>query len=208
MSQVNIEGHGCGRPLPPQPTVKVYCRANPNYAMTIRNGKVVLAPANPKDDYQHWIKDMRWSTSIKDEEGYPAGLRAGEQGHRGGHQALAGAVPPGAPGALQPRLPGRVRALDGEPRRRQRLPLHPHGQQHLPQLRRPPRRQVARRRPRRNRDRALEVVRGRQPALEDPAILLMMIHKLLADSIRSSSYRSAAASPSIDVRPFPAAAIA
>jgi hypothetical protein len=32
--------------------VKVYCRANPNYAMAIRNGKVVLAPANPKDDYQ------------------------------------------------------------------------------------------------------------------------------------------------------------
>ncbi|RLN33451.1 hypothetical protein C2845_PM03G16590 [Panicum miliaceum] len=38
MSQVNIEGNECGRPLPPQPTVKVYCRANPNYAMTIRNG--------------------------------------------------------------------------------------------------------------------------------------------------------------------------
>jgi len=72
MSQVNIEGNGCGRPLPPQPTVKVYCRANPNYAMTIRDGRVVLAPANPKDEYQHWIKDMRWSTSIKDEEGYPA----------------------------------------------------------------------------------------------------------------------------------------
>jgi hypothetical protein len=52
MSQVNIEGRGSGRPLPPQPTVKVYSRANPNYAMAIRNGKVVLAPANPKDDYQ------------------------------------------------------------------------------------------------------------------------------------------------------------
>ncbi|KAL5197738.1 hypothetical protein ABZP36_001250 [Zizania latifolia] len=72
MSQVNIEGNGVGRPLPPQPTVKVYCRANPNYAMTIRSGAVVLAPANPKDEYQHWIKDMRWSTSVKDEEGYPA----------------------------------------------------------------------------------------------------------------------------------------
>ena len=72
MSQVNIEGNGCGRPLPPQPTVKVYCRANPNYAMTIRDGRVVLAPANPKDEYQHWIKDMRWSTSVKDQEWYPA----------------------------------------------------------------------------------------------------------------------------------------
>ncbi|XBI52543.1 hypothetical protein VPH35_034905 [Triticum aestivum] len=72
MSQVNIDGNCGGRPMPPQPTVKIYCRANPNYAMSVRNGKVVLAPANPKDDYQHWIKDMRWSTSIKDEEGYPA----------------------------------------------------------------------------------------------------------------------------------------
>nr|CAD1839938.1 unnamed protein product [Ananas comosus var. bracteatus] len=33
---------------------------------------VVLAPANPRDDYQHWIKDMRYSTKVKDEEGYPA----------------------------------------------------------------------------------------------------------------------------------------
>jgi hypothetical protein len=52
MSQVNIEGRGCGVPLLPQPHIKVSCRANPNYAMAIRNGKVVLAPANPKDDYQ------------------------------------------------------------------------------------------------------------------------------------------------------------
>jgi hypothetical protein len=52
MSQVNIEGNYGGRTLPPQPTVKVYCRANPNYAMSVRNGKVVLAPANPKDEYQ------------------------------------------------------------------------------------------------------------------------------------------------------------
>lgn len=73
MSQVNIDGCGAPRrPLPPQPTVKVYCRANPNYAMSVRDGKVVLAPANPRDDYQHWVKDMRWSTSVKDEEGYPA----------------------------------------------------------------------------------------------------------------------------------------
>lgn len=57
MSQVNIDGNGGGRPLPPQPTVKVYCRANPNYAMSVRNGAIVLAPANPKDDYQasYWL---------------------------------------------------------------------------------------------------------------------------------------------------------
>jgi hypothetical protein len=31
--------------------------------MTVRDGKAVLAPTNPKDEYQHWIKDMRWSMS-------------------------------------------------------------------------------------------------------------------------------------------------
>jgi hypothetical protein len=39
--------------------------------MTVRDGKAVLAPTNPKDEYQHWIKDMRWSMSVKDQEWYP-----------------------------------------------------------------------------------------------------------------------------------------
>ncbi|OAY76193.1 hypothetical protein ACMD2_04536 [Ananas comosus] len=58
--------------LPPQPTVRIFCKANENYSLAVRDGHVVLATANPNDDYQHWIKDMRHSTSVKDEEGYPA----------------------------------------------------------------------------------------------------------------------------------------
>ncbi|XP_072974698.1 ricin B-like lectin R40G3 [Typha angustifolia] len=54
------------------PTVKIFCRANPNYSLSIRDGSVVLAPTDPKDMHQHWIKDMRFSTKVQDEEGYPA----------------------------------------------------------------------------------------------------------------------------------------
>nr|ABF95726.1 expressed protein [Oryza sativa Japonica Group] len=127
-----------------EPTVRIFCKADEGFSVTVRGGSVCLAPTNPRDEYQHWIKDMRHS-----------------------HQALPRRRPPCEAGAVQPRIPGRVGAVDGEPRRRARLPLHPHGEQHLPQLRRPPRRQGPRRRPRRHHRRALEVVRGRQPALED-----------------------------------------
>jgi hypothetical protein len=60
------------RALPSESTVRVYCKAGDGYSLTVRNGAVCLAPTNPRDDFQHWIKDMRHSTSIKDEEGYPA----------------------------------------------------------------------------------------------------------------------------------------
>ncbi|CAN6176692.1 unnamed protein product [Urochloa humidicola] len=76
-------GYGGYRPAPPgygnlhralasEPTVRVYCKAGEGYSLTVRNGAVCLAPTNPRDDFQHWVKDMRHSTSIKDEEGYPA----------------------------------------------------------------------------------------------------------------------------------------
>jgi hypothetical protein len=83
--------------------------------MTVRDGKAVLAPTNPKDEYQHWIKDMRWSTSVKDQEWYPT-FRAGEQGDGEAiKHSLGPTVAPGAAGALQPGLPGRLEDLDGEP---------------------------------------------------------------------------------------------
>ncbi|KAJ3682954.1 hypothetical protein LUZ60_013181 [Juncus effusus] len=63
-------GHHGGAPA--QPTVKILCRANEGYNLAVRNDTVVLSPANPNDAYQHWIKDMRFSSKIKDEEGYPA----------------------------------------------------------------------------------------------------------------------------------------
>ncbi|CAL5060989.1 unnamed protein product [Urochloa decumbens] len=60
------------RVLASEPTVRIYCKADDGYSLTVRNGSVCLAPTNPRDDFQHWVKDMRHSTSIKDEEGYPA----------------------------------------------------------------------------------------------------------------------------------------
>jgi len=55
-----------------EPTVRIYCKADEGFSATVRNGAVCLAPTNPRDEYQHWIKDMRHSNSVKDEEGYPA----------------------------------------------------------------------------------------------------------------------------------------
>ncbi|PKA66964.1 hypothetical protein AXF42_Ash004454 [Apostasia shenzhenica] len=54
------------------PTVRIFTKAEENYSLTIRDGEVVLAPANPRDEYQHWYKDFRWGSKVKDEEGLPA----------------------------------------------------------------------------------------------------------------------------------------
>lgn len=52
--------------------MKVYCKADPNFHLTIRDGKVVLAPSDPSDEFQHWYKDEKFSTSVKDEVGFPS----------------------------------------------------------------------------------------------------------------------------------------
>ncbi|KAH9728319.1 Hydroxyproline-rich glycoprotein family protein [Citrus sinensis] len=54
-----------------KPTVRFFCKAEPNFSLTIRNGKVLLAPSDPSDQFQHWYKDERLSTRVKDEEGFP-----------------------------------------------------------------------------------------------------------------------------------------
>jgi len=68
--------HHHNQPAPPasgpNQVFKIFCRANDNYCLAVRDGAVVLAPANPKDIDQHWYKDMRFSTRVKDEEGMPA----------------------------------------------------------------------------------------------------------------------------------------
>lgn len=53
-------------------TVRVFSRAAPNFSLTIRDGNVILAPSNPSDDCQHWYKDEKYSTRVKDQEGFPA----------------------------------------------------------------------------------------------------------------------------------------
>ncbi|GFQ01244.1 hypothetical protein PHJA_002268300 [Phtheirospermum japonicum] len=55
-----------------KPSFKMYSKAEPNYSLTIREGKVVLARADPSDRFQHWIKDVKLSTRVKDEEGFPS----------------------------------------------------------------------------------------------------------------------------------------
>lgn len=55
-----------------QPTVRIYTKAEENYSLSIRDGNVVLAKTNHTDPYQHWIKDLRYSTKVKDEEGCPS----------------------------------------------------------------------------------------------------------------------------------------
>ncbi|VAH26301.1 unnamed protein product [Triticum turgidum subsp. durum] len=160
---------------PPVHAVRVFCKAGEDYSLTARNGTVCLAPTNPRDDYQ--ALDQGHEAQQQDQgRGRVPCVRTGEHGHRRMHQALHRPGPPREAGAVQPGVPGRVGAVDGEPRRGQGLPLRAHGEQHLPQLRRLPRRQGPRRRPRRHRDRALEVVRGRQPALEDPPLVDELPH--------------------------------
>ncbi|KAK1277679.1 hypothetical protein QJS04_geneDACA003445 [Acorus gramineus] len=53
-------------------TVRVYTKAESNYSLSVRDGKVALARADPNDPSQHWIKDEKYSTKVKDEEGFPS----------------------------------------------------------------------------------------------------------------------------------------
>ena len=55
-----------------KPTFKVYCKADPNFVLTIRDGKVVLAPADPSDHFQHWYRDEKFGTRVKDSVGFPS----------------------------------------------------------------------------------------------------------------------------------------
>ncbi|RDY02174.1 Ricin B-like lectin EULS3, partial [Mucuna pruriens] len=55
-----------------KPTVRVFTKADPNFSLTIRHGQVILAPSDPANDYQHWYKDEKYSTRVKDGEGCPA----------------------------------------------------------------------------------------------------------------------------------------
>ncbi|GKV07526.1 hypothetical protein SLEP1_g19286 [Rubroshorea leprosula] len=61
--------------VPTAPTVKLYCKAGPNLSVTIRDSKVVLAPSNPADEFQHWYKyDKSISKYNEDDEGSPFAL--------------------------------------------------------------------------------------------------------------------------------------
>ncbi|KAF3970536.1 hypothetical protein CMV_005785 [Castanea mollissima] len=54
-----------------KPTYKIFSKAEPNFSLTNRDGHVILAPSDPSDEFQHWYKDEKYSTRVKDEEGFP-----------------------------------------------------------------------------------------------------------------------------------------
>ncbi|XP_047171905.1 ricin B-like lectin R40G3 [Vigna umbellata] len=65
-------GHQTNTGLRSKPTVRVVTKAAPDFSLTIRHGQVILAPSDPSNEYQHWYKDEKYSTRVKDAEGCPA----------------------------------------------------------------------------------------------------------------------------------------
>ncbi|XP_078166244.1 ricin B-like lectin R40C1 [Carex rostrata] len=60
---------------PSQHTVKISYREKEGYNLAIdkQDGStVLLVPANPKDKYQHWVKEMAYGVPVKDEKGQEA----------------------------------------------------------------------------------------------------------------------------------------
>jgi hypothetical protein len=51
--------------------MKIFCKANEGYCFAIHDGTLVLAPSDSCDEHQHWLRDMRLGTAVKDEEGNP-----------------------------------------------------------------------------------------------------------------------------------------
>ncbi|KQK02752.1 ricin B-like lectin R40G3 [Brachypodium distachyon] len=66
-------GGGGGAAPVRQQTFRIVCKAGEaGFSLAARDGKVCLVRTDRDDDAQHWIKDMKYSTRVKDEEGYPA----------------------------------------------------------------------------------------------------------------------------------------
>ncbi|XP_009353166.2 ricin B-like lectin EULS3 [Pyrus x bretschneideri] len=55
-----------------KPTFRIFSKADPNFSLSIREGKVILARSQPTDDFQRWYKDEKYSTQVKDEERFPS----------------------------------------------------------------------------------------------------------------------------------------
>ncbi|KAG6401002.1 hypothetical protein SASPL_137847 [Salvia splendens] len=55
-----------------RPSVKMYCKADSTYSLSISHGKVILVRSNPSDPLQHWIKDDKYSHTVRDRDGLPS----------------------------------------------------------------------------------------------------------------------------------------
>ncbi|XP_057824950.2 ricin B-like lectin R40G3 [Cryptomeria japonica] len=58
--------------LPQGQIVRVCSKANPDYALGIRDGRATLVYYNPSDPTQQWVKDESWSNRVRDTVGHPA----------------------------------------------------------------------------------------------------------------------------------------
>nr|ABK95474.1 unknown [Populus trichocarpa] len=70
--QTHQSGSASGLDLYNKPSFKVYSKAEPDFHLTIRDGRVILSRSNPSDEFQNWFKDEKYSTRVKDSEGCPA----------------------------------------------------------------------------------------------------------------------------------------
>ncbi len=71
-SEYNYSEHQRHNSLPQGQIVKVCSKANPDYALGIRDGRVTLVYYNPSDPTQQWVKDESWSNRVRDSVGHPA----------------------------------------------------------------------------------------------------------------------------------------
>ncbi|KAJ3705951.1 hypothetical protein LUZ61_009656 [Rhynchospora tenuis] len=54
--------------VPTQQTITISCQSKEGYNLTIRDETVMLAPADPKDKYQVWIKEISYAKPVKDQD--------------------------------------------------------------------------------------------------------------------------------------------
>ncbi|CAM8880110.1 unnamed protein product [Rhodiola kirilowii] len=55
-----------------QTTCRVFCKAHSGLSLAVVDAKVVLATADSSDPLQHWYKDEKYSTQVKDQVGFPS----------------------------------------------------------------------------------------------------------------------------------------
>jgi len=65
----NMSGHQI---IPQGQIVRVCAKANPDYALGIRDGRAIMLFYNPNDPTLQWVKDESWSNRVRDQVGHPA----------------------------------------------------------------------------------------------------------------------------------------
>ncbi|KAH9288149.1 hypothetical protein KI387_032266, partial [Taxus chinensis] len=71
-SEHSYSEHHRHNSLPQGQIVKLSSKANTDYALGVRDGRVLLVYYNPSDPTQQWVKDESWSNRVRDAVGHPA----------------------------------------------------------------------------------------------------------------------------------------